>query len=211
MIKPLIQQKVNIFFLQLADECLDKKNSAEYNQSIMDFGATVCKPVPLCNVCPLNKTCIAFNQNKTNVLPVKSKKLVKKDRWFSYFIFSIGNKKYVQLRTAKDIWQNLHEFYLVETKINSEWNESSIKKFLLKELDIQETNSITIIKAQPQILTHQKVYGYFIIAELLRKPASLNTMQGEWLSSAEIKTKAFPRFIHQYISAKAALQQELSI
>ncbi|CAF4006568.1 unnamed protein product [Adineta steineri] len=44
------------FFSKLADECLDKNQPAEYNQSIMDFGATVCKPVPLCTVCVMNKT-----------------------------------------------------------------------------------------------------------------------------------------------------------
>ncbi len=198
------------FFSVLANDCLYKKNPGEYNQSIMDFGATVCKPVPLCTICPLNKTCIAFNQNKINELPVKSKKLVKKERWFSYFIFSFNNKKFVQLRTAKDIWQNLHEFYLVETKQNPEWDQSKIKTYLSSELNIQQTASLNIIKAQAQILTHQKVYGNFIVVELLNKPTFLNALQGEWLSSSEINSRAFPRFMHQYISNKAALQQVLS-
>ncbi len=199
------------FFTKLADECLNKKNPGEYNQSIMDFGATVCKPVPLCTICPLNKTCIAFNQNKTNVLPVKSKKLVKKDRWFTYFIFSINNKKYVQLRTAKDIWQNLHEFYLVEDKQNPEWNIASIKTYLSNALNIKNANAINVVQAQKQVLTHQHINGCFIIVELLKKSSTLNTLKGEWLSAAEIKAKAFPCFIHQYISAKTALQQQLSI
>ena len=199
------------FFSVLAQECLEKKNPGDYNQSVMDFGATVCKPVPLCNVCPLNKTCFAFNQNKINVLPVKSKKLIKKERWFTYFIFSINNKKYVQLRTAKDIWQNLHEFYLYETKQNPKWTVASVKTYLSKTLNIKNAIDINMVQAQKQVLTHQYINGCFIIVELSKKSSILNMLQGEWLSSAEIKTKAFPRFIHQYISAKTALQQQLSI
>lgn len=199
------------FFTQLAQQCLDKKNPGAYNQFIMDFGATVCKPVPLCKVCPLNKTCIAFNQNKINALPVKNKKLIKKERWFSYFIFSFNNKKFVQLRTAKDIWQNLYEFYLVETAQNPAWSPQKINKYLSEKLNVHQIASSNIIKAQPQMLTHQKVYGYFIVIELLSKPASLKILQGEWLSQSDMHLKAFPRFMHQYISPKSALQQVLSI
>ncbi len=69
-------------------------------------------------------------------------------------------------RTAKDIWQNLHEFYLEETALNPEWNDEKIKKWLSKNLHIKATKSINIIPAKKQILTHQVVKGYFICIEL---------------------------------------------
>lgn len=198
--KPVDTTKGKEFFSQLADDCLEKSHPGEYNQSIMDFGATVCKPVPLCSICLLSKTCIAFNQNKTTVLPVKLKKQTKKERWFSYFIFNHNNKKFVQQRIAKDIWQNLHEFNLLETLTDPEWNTQKIKKYLLSTLEIKEFGSSQIIKAQPQILTHQKISGYFIIVELYNQPTLLEKLNGEWLLINEIKMKAFPRFLHQYIS-----------
>ncbi|MEP6682771.1 MAG: A/G-specific adenine glycosylase [Parafilimonas sp.] len=185
------------FFNQLAKECLDKNEPAEYNQSIMDFGATICKPAPLCNVCVMNKTCIAFKQNKINVLPVKIKKLNKKERWFSYFIFSFNKKTFVQQRTAKDIWQNLHEFYLEETGGNPEWNIKKIKDFLSKKLYITNTKNINIITAKKQMLTHQIIQGYFIAVELNSVPATL-TLKGEWLNKKAIQLKAFPQFINQF-------------
>ena len=40
----------------MAMELLDKKHPAAYNQAIMDFGATVCKPQnPLCATCVQEK------------------------------------------------------------------------------------------------------------------------------------------------------------
>jgi A/G-specific adenine glycosylase len=48
-------------FTQLANEVLDKKEPGQFNQAIMDFGATVCKPaLPNCSTCGLNKQCMAF-------------------------------------------------------------------------------------------------------------------------------------------------------
>ncbi len=197
------------YFSQLANICLDKNKPGEYNQSIMDFGATVCKPAPLCNICPLKITCVAFNKNKIDLLPVKLKKQTKKIRWFSYFIFSHNKKKFVLQRTAKDIWQNLHEFYLFETATDPEWNKQKLKKVLFAELNIKDFSSLSIIKAQPQTLTHQQLFGYFIIIKIKIKPEFSEEIHGEWLSQNEINTKAFPRFINQYLSAKNALPQVL--
>ncbi|HVX27671.1 MAG TPA: hypothetical protein VHB70_15070, partial [Parafilimonas sp.] len=49
----------------------------------------------------------------TDALPVKLKKPQKKERWFTYFVFMHNKKKFVQQRTAKDIWQNLYEFFVI--------------------------------------------------------------------------------------------------
>jgi A/G-specific adenine glycosylase len=197
------------YFTRLANLCLDKNNPGEYNQSIMDFGATVCKPLPLCEICPLKITCIAFNKNKIDLLPVKQEKPAKKERWFSYFIFNHNKKKFVRQRTAKDIWQNLHEFFLIETTNDPEWNEQKIKKCLVSELFIKDFTAINIITAKPQTLTHQQLFGYFIIVELNMQPEIFKNMPGEWLSQNQIKAKAFPRFINQYLSATNALPQGL--
>jgi A/G-specific adenine glycosylase len=168
----------------------------------MDFGATVCKPVPLCKQCPLYKKCIAFNSGSIADLPVKQKSILKKERWFSYFIFSCNNETFVHLRTEKDIWQNLHEFYLEETTINPEWSIAKIKEWLQLALKIKNAKNISILTAKKQVLTHQVIYGYFICVELNYKPA-FNVQTGLWLNDAEIKTKAFPKFIHQFTAGKA--------
>ena len=196
------------YFSQLAQDCLDKAQPGEYNQSIMDFGATVCKPLPACNQCPLHKQCVAFNTNNVANLPVKEKSITKKERWFSYFIFSFDNKLFVRQRTAKDIWQNLYEFYLEESTADPAWNQSKIKKWLAQDLSIQSTENIHVIPAKKQMLTHQKLNGYFILVEL-SNAAPLNGISGSWLSAAEIKTKAFPQFLHQFISRKTVQLQAL--
>lgn len=60
---------------QLADELTPQKNAADYNQAMMDIGATICvRSNPLCNQCPVQKSCKAFLENKQNDVPFKKQK-----------------------------------------------------------------------------------------------------------------------------------------
>ena len=199
--KPVDSTEGKKFFAGLAQTCLDKKNPAGYNQAIMDFGATICKPAPLCHVCPLSKHCKAFQLKQVSCLPVKSSQLKKRGRWFSYFIFIADDKKFVQQRTGQDIWQHLYEFYLVETENDPEWTSKKIRSWLRKHLNIDLTASIRIISAKSQKLTHRIINGYFIEVELFSVPSVLKG-GANWITENAITGKAFPRFIHQYLSAK---------
>ena len=102
-------------YTRLATELLDKKEPGRYNQAIMDLGAVICKPqAPLCQQCPQKKDCQAFLHGWSKILPVKEKKLVKKTRWFYYFIITVKDQVLIRKRAAGDIWENLFEFVLFE-------------------------------------------------------------------------------------------------
>lgn len=76
---PVDTNKGKLFYRQLADGLLDKKNAGLYNQAIMDFGATICKPRnPLCEACAQQRDCVAFNKGFVSQIPVKEKALQKR-------------------------------------------------------------------------------------------------------------------------------------
>src|ERR1700761_3117027 len=104
-------------YSNLADALLDRERADLYNQAIMDFGATVCLPRnPLCADCVQREGCQALLKGMTAQLPVKEKNIVKKQRWFYYFIVETADDKvYIRQRAAKDIWESLFEFVLHET------------------------------------------------------------------------------------------------
>ncbi len=55
----------------LASENLPKGRSAEYNQALMDLGATICTPkAPACGDCPVNRGCQARTLNLQEQRPV---------------------------------------------------------------------------------------------------------------------------------------------
>ncbi len=106
-------------FAKLAQEILENAgtNPGSFNQAMMDFGATHCMPkVPKCGECPMQSKCIAFQKNRVDKLPVKSKKLVRRQRFFNYFLFHSEGKIFIKKRTGEDIWQNLYDFPLIESE-----------------------------------------------------------------------------------------------
>jgi A/G-specific adenine glycosylase len=192
------------YFTELANRLLDKKQPGTYNQAIMDFGAVVCKPVsPLCSDCVFNKTCYAFLNNKINELPVKEKKITIKKRWFYYFIMENKSEAAIVQRTAKDIWQQLFEFPLIET----EGEQENKKVIAMAEkagwLKKGEYEIVAISPLYKQQLSHQLIVGRFITVKLKKKP----TPEWQWVKKSELPNYAFPKFINQY--AENAGQQSL--
>ncbi len=187
-------------FSEIAHAMLDSDNSALYNQAIMDFGATICKPLaPLCSVCVLRNHCIAFRNNLVAELPLKEKKIAKKKRWFYYLLIESNIKILVKKRTEKDIWQNLHEFFLVETpqpvEITDIMQSKDVAALKLKNFKI-----LSVTASMLQQLTHQTISATFIHIQC--KGLSLpNGM--EMVEKQHIEKLAFPRLINQYMELKS--------
>lgn len=60
---------------QLADENLPQGHAGDYNQALMDLGATICIPKnPRCLICPVMELCEARQNGTQNQRPVKSPK-----------------------------------------------------------------------------------------------------------------------------------------
>ena len=187
-------------FAAIAVENLDKKQPGEYNQAIMDFGATVCKPmVPLCSQCPMKKICIAYGEGLVNHLPVKEKLLQRKTRWFYYFMFEVDDKFLVHQRTGKDIWQHLYEFYPFESPEEISWNQERLTAWLKDQLGISRHTLLWISSVQAQQLTHQQIKGQLFRISLKKVPRSL--VHYDWVRRKEMLQLAFPRFINRFLEA----------
>ncbi len=183
-------------FTNLAQENLAKKEAALYNQGIMDFGATVCKPAnPLCATCVMNDICIAYKTGKVNLLPVKEKVLQKKTRNFTWFILHVKNEIFIHHRTSRDIWQNLNEFYLLETDEKNHWDEQKVADFINNQFSLIPL-SISISKEFSQQLTHQKIKAVFVELHLKQKPVSLKNQ--DWTAEEKLTQLAFPKIINEY-------------
>jgi A/G-specific adenine glycosylase len=60
---------------QWAADAVDRNRPGDWNQALMELGATVCKPVaPICNTCPIASFCAAFGAGIQNELPTPTPK-----------------------------------------------------------------------------------------------------------------------------------------
>lgn len=187
-------------FSALAQAILPQRMAGEYNQAIMDFGATICKPTPLCHDCFFNRHCLAYQTGKQQLLPVKEKKGALKQRWLNYFIVQCGDEVLIQQRTEKDIWQGLHQFFLIETD-----NACSSKK--LEEAFRQQSgiSGYTLVDEWKgkQALSHQSILFHFFSVRLSRK----SKVEGyQWVKRAAMAELAFPRTLQQAMLGLFSLQ-----
>jgi len=144
-------------FQELANSLISETYPGDYNQSMMDIGATICTPKkPKCNQCPLISICLAKAFKTINNLPVKIKKRKIKIRYFQYLCIEHNGNFLMKKRTQKDIWRNLYDFPLIERDEMAKENDIDYKKLLKSILD----DEIVIIKKTKHYehqLTHQKL------------------------------------------------------
>lgn len=197
-----IELKVNeskgvAYFKKIAQKLIDPSNPGTYNQAIMEFGARWCVPSnPNCTKCIFNKHCVAFKDEKTSILPIKSKKNRIKKIYYNYIvILGKGDKTILNKRTGNGFWHHLYELPLIETK--KEIDHSNLKeidefKDLKKEyalLSIRQNNEKAIIHK----LSHRHIYTRFWIAE------SANDFD-HGISINEINSYPVPTLIDNFIS-----------
>ena len=182
-------------FAALAFELMPKGNPAIFNQAIMEFGALQCVPKsPNCGICVFNTSCAALQKKKVDQLPVKSKKLKVRNRFFNYLVVSDDNENtIIQKRIAKGIWHNLYEFPLIETERveDSDCISNLIQSDFFKGneiVGISESNPETIIHK----LSHQHLHIKFW-------KVKVNGTIKNAINSDTLKTFPFPIVIHNFI------------
>ncbi len=119
---------------------------SNYNQGLMEMGSLLCKPVkPSCNECPLSQECSAHHNNKVAILPLKSPKPQKSNRYLYYVFIEKDGKIAVHKRDNQDIWKNLYQLpLLLDTSSIYEKTE-----FELRHRNLEKMSTIR------HILTHQ--------------------------------------------------------
>jgi A/G-specific adenine glycosylase len=184
------------YFAKLANELIDKKRAGVYNQAIMDFGAMICKPVPQCDQCVFNKSCYALLNKKINELPVKEKKISIKKRWFYYLLIEHKNQLAIRQRTAKDIWQQLYEFPMIENTQDIEQDKILAKAENQNWFIPGKYEVVTLSPVYKQQLSHQLIAGRFIHIRVKNKP---NQADWQWVNETGLVKFAFPRVINQFL------------
>lgn len=180
-------------FFELGNQIISKENPGDFNQAIMELGATICTPQKAqCEICPIQNSCLAFAKSKVDQLPVKIKNIKIKDRFFNFFYTEHGFL--LEKREQKDIWQNLYQLPLIETT---------------KEIvDFKTIEGITIQKALlhkelKHKLSHQNLFIKFWKIEF-KNSIDFNSFSKNkilvTIENIDTLTFALPKPIEQFLS-----------
>ena len=146
-------------FRELAEELVPDSQPGDYNQAVMELGALVCIPKsPDCIKCPVKNFCVAYKKGEQNKLPVKTKKVKIKKRYFTYYIIHIKDMIMMKKRQNNDIWKGLYDFYLIESEyFNDPKNDPGYISRIIKSFII----CIPDNRVFENLLTHQHISARF--------------------------------------------------
>ena len=200
-------------FAALAQELLPVNNSqwsmvngqfstsAEYNQAMMDFGATHCtSQKPSCSCCPLAESCVALHEDRVGELPVKQKTLKIKERHLTYIYIRCNGETAIRRRPAGDIWQGLYEPLLIDhspltidhcaAQKSAEANNIQCSMF---NGQLSTVNVQCLAKHVKHVLTHRVIYADFWLWEPQQRPTLPDGYF--WIKEADIDRYGVPRLV----------------
>jgi len=135
---PLVKRQIR----QLVDNELPVNHPGDFNQALMDLGATICIPkVPRCEVCPLQKDCCAKEKGVQQQLPFKKKKTPPVPVRLMAGVIQDGEEFLLRKRLDKGLLAGMWEFPAVEIPTGEDEMEIFQRGFLCdtgQEVEVQD-------------------------------------------------------------------------
>lgn len=179
---------------QAMDALIATDVPGDFNQSVMELGALVCTPKnPSCDNCPVQLNCKAFETNTQLSLPFKEKKTKVKEVFYYYMVFKTDQRILLNKRTQKGIWQNLHDFPLIESD-----KRLPLEEAISKAQTIQQGNVIHTSEVFTHILSHRKIQAQFLVIETASLPAIESESHFE-IAVSDLSSFAIPRLVEKFL------------
>jgi A/G-specific adenine glycosylase len=103
---------------KVAETLTPQTRAHDYNQAIMDLGATICTPKkPLCLYCPMQSDCAAFKQNRVLELPQKPARKAKPTRHAAVLLIQHNQQLLWQQRPPEGLWGGLWSLPVIDSDI----------------------------------------------------------------------------------------------
>ena len=178
----------------IAASLLPAKNSGDFNQSLMELGATVCSPLdPQCTRCPVKMLCIAHQKGKEVFYPIRSQKtFYEKMAMAALVLQNDKNEVWLEKQPAEGRWGGLWMFPF--------WTHKQEMQRELRPSGLQWIRFLIISHAFTKYKIRLDVFG-----SRYKKKTFLKRPAGKWVSIVKLPRMAFPsphRKIAQALTAR---------
>ena len=193
---PATRRKLHAF----VQENLPSGRASEYNQALMELGATVCLPKkPLCAQCPLEKECKAFFLKKQDQFPVKKMKKAVPHFDIACAVVRKNGRILICQRKAEGLLGGLWEFPGGKLEKRESLEQAAAREVL------EETGVNVRIGAKIASIRH--AYSHFKItlhafeaAFVSGKAKALGCQNVKWVGLKDLDTYAFPKANRKVLS-----------
>ena len=188
---PFVQNEKRLW--ELSTRLLSVESPRNFNQALMDLGATVCTTKkPNCFVCPVHNYCLAYNKyDPVNFLKKKSKKIIPYQEIGIGIVFNKDGKLLIDQRLESSNMGGLWEFPGGK-KDPHESIEETIKREIKEELSINVIIGEKLLSFDHSF-SHKKLNFTVHLCELISgKPKPLASQKLLWVSPDKLFDFPFP-------------------
>jgi A/G-specific adenine glycosylase len=178
---------------RLAETLLPPGRAGQFNEALMDLGATVCTPrSPHCGVCPLGDQCQAFAQGNPEDYPPLRRRKATPHYNVSAGVIWRGDKMLIAQRPLDGLLGGLWEFPGGKQQ-EGETLRECLERELREELDIEVDVGEQIIVVQ-HAFTHFRITVYAFECRYLSdgEPKALGVHAWRWVDLDELDDYALP-------------------
>lgn len=117
----IAQPKVKAVFRGIAADMQPSGRPGDYNQAMMELGATVCVPAsPRCAACPVAHSCMARQLDCAAALPIKSPKRERRREDRTVFLILCDGKVLIRKRAESGLLSGMWELPNVQGRLSEE-------------------------------------------------------------------------------------------
>lgn len=176
---------------EVLDSVIPSSDPGNFNQAMMELGARICTPKNWkCDECPLSGNCVALEKGFQPELPVRTKKIKKRVRYFVYLVHDQNGKTVIRKRGQGDVWEGLWEFPMIEVS-HSTFNDPHPQLADFHE----DKQSIQFSLPFKHILTHQTIHAVFAKGNF-----KLRKLDGKAVKWINLEQFALPKLILNYLN-----------
>lgn len=198
-----------------ADELISEERPGDFNQALMELGATVCTPSnPDCKKCPLQEGCVAYKTVKTDTIPYKSASKKRPHHQIGVGIIINENEEVlIALRPEDAMLGGMWEFPGGKQEENEEIEETVIRE-LKEELGVEVSITKPFMKLD-HAYSHFKITMHAYLCKLENgMPDPQSSQEIRWISIDKLADYPFPKANRKLTEKLMNLdkgQQELQI
>ncbi len=177
---------------ETAESLVPKGEAGDYNQAVMDLGATICTPKnALCDDCPVVSDCVANKRNLTDQIPLRRKTKTIPHYPIGAGVIWKGKQLLISQRPLEGLLGGLWEF--PGGKQNpGESLPQCVQREIEEELGIQVEVGAKLAKVD-HAYSHFKITLHAYTCHYLSgTPQALGCKTWRWITPTELKKFAFP-------------------
>jgi A/G-specific adenine glycosylase len=192
----------------MAQELLPPGRAGDFNQALMDLGATVCVPRnPRCEVCLLMTLCLARARGEQDKLPVKAKRKPSPHYDVAVGVIRRGNRLLIDRRKPEGLLGGLWEFPGGKRK-EAESLERCLTREIREELGIR-VKVVGPLMSVPHAYTHFRITLHVYECRYASgRPRAIGCAEWRWVRPDELDHYAFPRANRKVIAALRLVRRQ---